>query len=187
MSNNLLLGSTAEGVDSQLETLRKQAVYATLGRLLCDSPERSAEAEYASVNDRHGLWQRYALQLGNRAKIEIPKLLTPERVRHPAFKNVSSWLGSQTIGVLRQESVLRSKFYESAVGYDVAERITMSESEENQLAQRMDQSWREIGSEELQHTPFVLAQLASSVLLNTTLRHHMREEKILSDELQLVS
>ncbi len=187
MSDRLLRGSTSESVESQLEISRKHAVYATLGRLLCESPDRPPQSEYTTLNNTHQLWHQYSLQLGTKSKIEIPKLLTPERINHPSFTSVTQWLGSQTLKVLNQETAIRADMYESAIGYDVFSHTSLGEAEEGKIQARINQNWQEIETHESRYSPYVLAQIVSTTLLNATLHQHIREEKVLTEELQLAS
>lgn len=188
MSSHLLYDSTTEIVGSPIEISRSTAVYATLGRILCDTPYCPPEAEYTSVNDSHVIWQRYASQLGIMAKIKIPTLITrPEMLQHPSFGSIPEWLGSLTLGTLKDETAIRTDMYESALGKRVSDQTTISELEEKQIKNRVIQSWHELQSTEARYSPYLLAQIASIALLNTTLHQHMHEEKILADKLQLVA
>jgi len=186
MSNQLLFDPAAEGFASPLEIYRSRAVNATLGRLLCDIPDRPLETHYKSTNDTHGLWQVYAKQLGIRAKIEIPDLLPlQDKMRHPDLECISEWLGSVTLKTLKDETVNRINIYGSVLNHDFLGQIEVSDLEETRIQHRITRSCYELQSTESQYNPAVLAQIASTTLLNTTLRQHILEDNILSSQLQL--
>lgn len=185
MSEHLLYYPQADGFNTPLDVARSMALNATLGTFINEFEGRNLETPNVSRKDKITTWEQYAVHFADFARDSLPaEIGSKELLRHPSIPSVSKRLCTVALSLFESETAVRSSSYATALDCELGDVLQLTELDAMKFKRKISQSWHELQSYDTQRDPNTLAQIASAILLTTTVRKLEQEEIILRSEVE---